>query len=362
MKVGIANLPLHEGSCPKWLFSRMKKLSGAISEIIINEYSPQEFLRRLSNPYFFQGFGCVVGFDFHSSGLTTTLTGALKESLNSLNLGLRVAGGKGQTSRKTPQEIENSSLSITKIKKLQYASKISAKVDNSLVQDGYQLYHHSFFFDEKGNYAIIQQGMNQINQYARRYHWLSDHLTSFIEEPHSAICCDQTNTTLNLTSKQSRETRKISLDLIQDNPQHLYKYFQKQTTLTEFLPNFKRLNMTARHWIKEIDLTPQDKAILQKAYELQPQNYEELVSLKGMGPKKIRALALISDLLYGSQASWQDPVKYSFAHGGKDGTPFPVDKNVYDHSLQTLKQALKNAKLGDKEKLDAIRRLKNFLK
>lgn len=372
MKVAIANLPLHPGACPKWLFPRMKKLSGAMAEIIINEYGPREFLKRISNPFFFQAFGCVVAYDWHSSGLTTTLTAALKEALNQLNLPIQVAGGKGKTSRKIPEEIQNSGLSTNKIKKLQQASKIAAKVDNSVLQDGFQLYHHSFFFDSQGNYAIVQQGMNQTSfrapdqfgcrgQYARRYHWLSDALVSFIEEPHQAICGDWKNTTLDLTSKRSRETRKISLDLVRDNPNYFYKYFTKQMTLLDFQPQFPKLNMTAHHWIKEIDLTKKDKEILNKAYEFQPQNYEELISLEGMGPKKIRALALVADLIYGSQASWKDPVKYSFAHGGKDGTPRAVDKPVYDYSIKTLRQALAEAKLKNKEKLKALKRLNHYL-
>lgn len=357
-------MPLHSGSCPKWLFSRMTALTGEISEIIVNEHSQDEFLRRISNPFFFQALGCLAGYDWHSSGLTTTLTAALKESLNKKDLGLKIAGGKGAASQKTPWEIEkfSSSFNLTenKIKRLIHASRISAKVDNAVLQDAYQLYHHAFVFTEKGKWAVIQQGMNENNQLARRYHWLSDLITDFVEEPHQAICGEKEKEVLDLTAKQSKETRKISLDLVKDNPGHLYSYFSKQTSLNEFFPKFKRLRMTARHWIKEIDLTENDRRILEKAYQLQPENYEELISLKGMGPKKIRALALISNLIYGSEISWRDPVKYSFGHGGKDGTPFPVDKQIYDHSIKFLKEVVNQTELKGKE--GVLKKLNFFLK
>jgi uncharacterized protein len=376
MKTGVANLPLHPGRCPPWLFKRMKVLSGKISELIINEYGTKELLRRLSDPYFFQSLACVIGFDWHSSGTTTTTCGALKESLNKLNTGIQVAGGKGACSRKTPYEIMQSELSTKKIKNLVYASKIAAKVDNSVLQDGFQLYHHSFFFDAKGNYAVVQQGMNNQprhqpdmfgcqGQFARRYHWMSDKITDFVEEPHNAVCCNTKTKALNLTAKKSRQTRKISLDLVKDNPVHIYKHFTNQSSLTEFLPRlnsskFKNLNMTARHWIRNMDLTKRDKEVLEKAYQIQPRNYEELVSLRGMGPKRIRALALVSDLVYGSEASWKDPVKYAFAHGGKDGTPRPVGRKEYDNTIKFMKDAIYQARLGETDRVQAMRRLQNL--
>ncbi|HLD88808.1 MAG TPA: DUF763 domain-containing protein, partial [Candidatus Nanoarchaeia archaeon] len=203
------------------------------------------------------------------------------------------------------------------------------------------------------------------NNFARRYHWLSDSIVDFVEEPHSAICCDSTGETLDLTARQSCETRNISVDLINDNPQHIFKFFEEQKSLLDFFCNKKNskktLMMPARHWIQEIDLTQKDREILNKAYELQPKNYEELISLKGMGAKKLRALALISDLVYGSEASWKDPVKYSFSHGGKDGTPFPVDKPVFDNSINFLKDALESAKIGNDEKTKAIKRLYTYV-
>ncbi len=373
MRTGTANLPLHDGKCPAWLFPRMVKLAGAVSEAVIDEYGSEEFLKRLSNPFWFQALGCVIGYDWHSSGITTTTCGALKEALKKTNLGISAAGGKGKTSKKVPDELMQSDLSTQKIKSLQRASKLAAKVDNAVLQDGHQLYHHSFFFTETGKWAIVQQGMNDFTGYARRYHWLSDALAEkenggngnfanepFVNEPHTAICCDGTNEALDLTARQSAEARKVSLELAKDNPQHIFKYFSrcKQTTLPAFLGNKeKELHMPAHHWIRDIDLTEKDKLILRKAYDFQPEKYEDLILLQGMGPKKIRALALIAHLVYGTELSWKDPVKYSFAHGGKDGTPHPVDKPTFDHSIHTLREAVEQARLGDEEKINAMKRL-----
>ncbi|MFQ6137238.1 MAG: DUF763 domain-containing protein [Candidatus Hydrothermarchaeales archaeon] len=366
-KVGVVNLPLHSGKCPPWLFKRMKKLAGVISEAIVYEYGQEELIRRIADPYFFQALGCALSFDWHSSGLTTTVCGALKEALNAEEHGIAVCGGKGRASRKAPVEIgkasELFSLSTKKSENLVYSSKMAAKVDNSCVQDGYQLYHHSFFLTEKGKWAVVQQGMS--GGYARRYHWLSDNIKEFVEEPHKGICCDRVeDIVLDMTSKDSRDTRETSLDLVRDNPDHLRKYFlpQKQRQLTEFLEDKRvEFGMPPHHPVLEIDMTEAGMKVLKRAYEIQPESYEELVALKGIGPKKIRALALISDLIYGTEPSWKDPVKYSFTHGGKDGYPFPVQRDVYDNSIQTLKDAIEAAKLDDKERYHAIKRLKEFL-
>jgi len=358
MRTGIVNLPLHGGKCPRWLFPRMKKLGGAISEAIIDEFGKEEYLRRLSNPYWFQALGCVVGFDWHSSGLTTTVCGALKEAVNSMDIGITFAGGKGKNSRKTPYEIGNSELSSVKIEKLKYASKITAKVDCSLIQDSYQLYHHVFAFTEKGKWVVIQQGLN--NNYARRYHWLSDNVRKFIEEPHSAICCDRDEgKVLNMTAKQSEENRKVCVDLIKDNPKHLRKYMinQNQTTLEQF-SGVKEFSFSPRHDI--IDMDKINMKTLKKAYEIQPKNYEELVGIKGVGPKTVRSLAMVADVIYGEKASWKDPVKYSFAHGGKDSIPYPVDRKRMDMNTDILKNAVHQANLGKKDKLKALKRLQRL--
>lgn len=359
-KTAVVNLPLHSGSCPKWLFGRMKKLGGVISEIIIDEYGQDEYLRRLADPYFFQALGCVLAFDFHSSGVTTTVCGALKESLNKLNIGVKVAGGKGGTSRKAPDEIERFgdefNLSTDKIDRLVYSSKMSAKVDTSLIQDSFQLYHHCFVLSEKGKWAVIQQGMN--DRYARRYHWISNNIVSFVEEPHNAICSDKKGkNVLNMTAKESREARKVGVDLVRDNPKHLEKYIKKPAQRT--LTNFESFTMSPRHII--IDMDKKNIETLRKAYEIQPKTYEELVAIKGVGPKTIRGLALVSELIYGKKASWKDPVKFSFAFGGKDGYPRPVDKKEMDESARILGDAIRNAEIGDKDKLYAIKRLNKFI-
>lgn len=363
MRTGTVSLPLHSGKAPGWLFERMVKLAACITEVIIYEYGQSEILRRVSEPYWFQAFSCVLGFDWHSSGTTTTTCGAMKMALSPEEHGITVAGGKGSVSRQAPAEIEKSgeifSLSSGRIERLKYSSKMAAKVDNSCVQDGYQLYHHCFFFTEQGDWAVVQQGMNA--DLARRYHWLCDSVSSFVEEPHAGICCDKKETSaLDMTAPDSERARKICLDLIKDNPVHLRKYFapSKQRMLIDFENGFA---LPSHHPVLDIDISETGMEVLKRAYELQPANYEELVSLSGMGPKKIRALALISDLVYGSAPSWRDPVKYSFTHGGKDGFPYPVDREVYDDSIQILHDSLENAKLDRKEKYSAIKRLAEFI-
>jgi len=362
MRTGTVSLPLHGGKAPAWLFKRMVKLAGGITEALVYEYGHDEFLKRISDPYWFQAFSCVLGFDWHSSGTTTTTCGALKMALSPREHGITVAGGKGAVSRKAPDEIEKNgeifSLSTDRIERLKYSSRMAAKVDNSCIQDGYQLYHHCFFFTEKGDWAVVQQGMN--TDYARRYHWLSDSMKNFIE-PKNGICCDRKETNvLDMTAGESESCRRISLDLIKDNPEHLRKYLKpsKQRMLADFETGF---GLPSRHPVLDIDISERGMEVLKRAYELQPKNYEELVSLGGMGPKKIRALALISDLVYGSAPSWRDPVKYSFTHGGKDGFPYPVDREVYDNSIQVLQESLDSARIDKKERYDAIKRLGEFV-
>jgi hypothetical protein len=359
VRTGIADLPLHYGKAPRWLFTRMVKLSRAIVDTIIFEYGQGELLRRLSDPFWFQAFGCLIGFDWHSSGLSTTTCGALKMAISPEEHGIVVAGGKGKTSRKAPEEIakwgEILSLSDEKIERLKYSSRMSAKVDESCVQDYYSIYTHSFIFSEKGEWCTVQQGMK--DKYARRYHWLSDNLKSFVEEPHSGICGERVeNKVLDLTARESGETRKVSLDLVRDNPESLRKHFSGQSLLTEF----DNISLTARHEILNVDISKRGWEFLKNAYELQPQNYEKLVSLRGIGAKSLRALALLSDLLYGTAPSWKDPVKYSFAHGGKDGIPYPVDRQVYDSTIDILRNAVEDAKLGENERYHALKRLAEF--
>jgi hypothetical protein len=372
MRTGVANLPLHGGRAPPWLFKRMVKLAGAVVEAVIYEYDSEELLRRLSDPCWFQAISCVLGFDWHSSGTTTTTTGALKLAIKPEVHGIGVAGGKGKSGRRAPIDIQKTGelfeMSAERIEELKQTSKMAAKVDNALVQDGYQLYHHVLVFTEGGSWAVVQQGMNE--SYARRYHWLSDGVASYVEEPHAAICYqERLDSVLDLTSSESRENREVTLDLVRDGPSHLLRY-KGQRTLADFSGSSERpefapqvhpdLTLPPRHEVIPADLGEDGLKALEIACEIQPERYEDLIALKGMGPKRIRALALISELIYGAETSWKDPAKYSFAHGGKDGYPYPVDRETFDHSITTLSEAVENAKLDKKEKYDAIRRLKTY--
>jgi hypothetical protein len=355
---GVAYLPLHSGKTPRWLFERMVKLSGAIAEIIIDEYGRKEFIKRLSNPFWFQSFSCVIGFDWHSSGTTTTTCGALKIALQENELGIRIAGGKGKNARRVEEEILTSSLSLSEknIERLKYASRMAAKVDTACLQDGYMLYHHVIIFDESGNWAVIQQGMKE--DYARRYHWFSEKVSSFVEEPHCGIIGDRfEGNVLDMTSRENEEIRKASVDIVKDNPARLMKYLP-QKTLVSFLP---AIRMPAHHEIRISDLSKDTLEFLKRAYEFQPKDYEELISLKGCGPAKVRALALLSQILFGEEIKWKDPLKYTFAHGGKDGHPYPIDRKTYDESIEFLKDAIRQAKLNEFEKLNALKRLEKLL-
>ena len=354
-RTGIANLPLHYGKAPRWLFQRMVKLAREITIVIVSDFGAEEMLRRLSHPYWFQAFGCILGFDWHSSGVTTTLCGALKEGVKGLEqeLGLFVAGGKGATSRKTPSEIEvwGDRLSLDPVP-LVYASRMSAKVDSSAIQDGYQLYHHNFLFAANGSWAVVQQGMNEKTRYARRYHWLGEAVSNFVNEPHSAILSDSRGQSLNLVAVES-DTARTSIAEIAVN--------EKPEKMLADLKKIKTLDLPARHQIVTADLHPDSLSkILLSAYERQPHDFEELLGLRGVGPKTIRALSLISELVYGIAPSYRDPARYSFAHGGKDGIPYPVDRKTYDQSIELLQRAIRKTKLGLKEKEEAMGRLRRM--
>jgi len=354
VRTGTANLPLHYGKAPKWLFQRMAKLAREMTTVIVVEFGSQEMLRRLSDPFWFQSFGCVLGFDWHSSGLTTTLCGALKEGLRGLEgeLGFFVAGGKGRTSRKTPEEIESvGHLVEREAQELVYASRMSAKVDTAGLQDGYQIYHHTFVFNQEGSWCVVQQGMNTETRLARRYHWLSEGVEDFVCEPHAAICCDRQGKPLNMVAQESEEARQISTLISHEKPERLVKEIKRLQSL--YLPS--------HHWVSLEEIHPDRlQKIFLSTYERQPQNFEELLGMQGVGPKTIRALSLISELLYGAQPSFKDPVRFSFAHGGKDGHPYPVDRANYDRSIEILETAARRARVGDVEKLAALRRLTSW--
>jgi uncharacterized protein len=355
-RTGIANLPLHGGKAPRWLFERMSRLAREITIAIVDEYGVPELLKRLSDPCWFQALGCVLGYDWHSSGVTTVVCGAIKDGTRGIqsDLGFFVAGGKGGTSRKTPSEIEAVAVNLkADFSRLVYASRMAAKVDNNAVQDGYQLYHHVFFFSSKGEWAVVQQGMNETNLYARRYHWLSDSVTDFVCEPHSGICTESKAEVLNLVAQESGPVRDILPKiLMEDGPDKILVELNK----------IKTLSLPKRHQIEPSDIHPDRLAkIFVHAYEQQPQNFESLLGLEGVGGRTIRALSLISELVYNVPPSLRDPALYSFAHGGKDGIPFPVDKKTYDKSIQLLHTAVEKARIGDKEKIDAIKRLGKWM-
>ena len=370
MRTGIATVPLDYGKCPYWLFERMKRLSRAIVLAIAEEFGAEEILRRLSDPVWFQSLGCVIGFDYNSSGLTTTTLGALKEGLRGLenDLGIFVCGGKGKTSRKTPEQIQNwgefLGWPMEKTDKLVYASKISAKVDSSCVQNPqnpFQIYHHNLIFTKNGQWVVVQQAMSVQIQKARRYHWLSSRISDFVEEPHSGVIADAKIKPLNLTAKGSRENKEISTEIVKEEP----KKFLKDLNLiqTKKLKNLTLMELYDKefHWHpvveEKFDLKRLEKTIF-FAHEARPRNFETLLSLKGIGPKTIRALSLVSEIIYGAKPSYEDPARYSFSVGGKDGTPFFVQKGAYNELLNVVEKGIKKAKISNREKIEAQERLK----
>ncbi len=362
-RAGTADLPLHPGHAPPWLFKRMVSLSRGILTIMVEELGLDTTIDRITDPFWFQSLACVLGFDWHSSGTTTVTTGALATALSDGSLGLYVAGGKGVRSRETPVGIERygtlAGLSSFDIESLKRSSRMAARVDNSALQDGYDLYHHAFFFTETGRWAVVQQGMNPEKRMARRYHWSDASVKErgFVVEPHMAILGEREKTVMDTTSGESEEARRVMVDVVRENPAHLRRLVAEvkklgggQTTLSMWTGE-KHLSLA---WNINWDA-------IKRAYDFQPQNYEELIEIRGMGPKTVRALALISDLIFGSPPSWKDPVKYSFTVGGKDGVPYPVERRTMDETIEIIRQGIEEAKTGNREKLDAIRRLRRIL-
>ena len=371
-RTGFAELPLHSGKAPQWLVKRMIKLAREISTIIIDEYGREVFLQRISDPYWFQAFGCVLGYDWHSSGVTTVVTGVLKSALRPEEHGVAVCGGKGKASMRTLQEIvqvgEEFSLSTGTIERLRYSSRLSAKVDNTAIQAGYPLYHHAFFMTEDGKWAVVQQGMSLKDRTARRYHWLSNNVRRFVVEPHNAIVGDvRREIALDMTARESDGCRERSVDVAKENPRRVARMLKAirpsyQKSLREWIPKGESLR-DAGDYVAEflsMPLTVNWRA-LRRAYEFQPRDYEELLGIRGIGPATIRGLALVSEIIYGEKPSWRDPVKYSFAFGGKDGVPFPVDRRSMDASIQLLKEAVEKARIGDRERLRSLKRLRRLI-
>ncbi|HOE16953.1 MAG TPA: DUF763 domain-containing protein [Syntrophorhabdaceae bacterium] len=352
MKRSITSLPLHYGKAPPWLFQKMKRLSAALTEIILFEFGPSEFLARVADPVWFQALGCAVGFDWHSSGLTTTLCGALKEGVALLgeDASLAVCGGKAKRAIRTPEEIdrygEKWGIDAQHLKTI---SRLCAKIDNTAVQDGYSLYHHTFIFTAHGEWAIIQQGMNGEKRDARRYQWLSKDNLDMTSDPHTGITCDERGAVLNFVAGESAGARGAAVDFAKENPDAMIKAW-KGIALT----------MPERHYISAKDVNEKRLyKMFRLIHESQPDTFKDLIQIQGVGPRTVAALALVSELIYQRPPSFEDPARFSFAHGGKDGYPFPVDRKTYEGSIDFLKTCIDKAKVGDRDKLDALKRLSN---
>jgi len=358
MRQGTANLPLHGGHAPRWLFERMVKMSAEIAGWIVVEQGTAELFRRLSDPVWFQAFGAVMGMDWHSSGVTTTVCGALKEGLakRGNELGVFVAGGKGKVSRRTPHELlDYGNRTGIDGARLAYNSRMAAKVDSAAIQDGFGIYHHSFFVTSEGEWAVVQQGMRGNDGTARRYHWLGSQVSDFVNEPHAAIASDKSGQlVLNMVAGESAGARAVSTEFARQEPRVVDKEIARVITMA----------LPTRHWVDiKQDINPAHlRKVMLSTYEANPQNYEQLLAIPGVGPKSVRALALIADVIYESPASMRDPARFSFAHGGKDGHPYPVNRAVYDQSVEWLRDAVAKARIGHSERLKALRRLADWQK
>ena len=384
---GYADLPLHTGLVPKWLADRMKLLGTQIVESILLNYGKKEVLTRLSDPLWFQSLGSVLGMDWHSSGITTSVMYALKRGINerAREFGLCVCGGRGKYSRKTPEELlflaDATGLDGDS---LVNASRLTAKVDGNALQDGFQLYMHNFILSDEGDWVVVQQGMNTKSQTARRYHWSSENLRSFVEEPHSGVTGENQGKILNLTASAAKETRGSILSLTHENPDKMLREIAKITgqdyvrqmefdfegshSLTRKAPdlqekeilirNDRNLVMPSRHEVRSEDVDLKRLgAVLATAYESNNQNFESLLLTPGLGPRTLQSLTLVSEVIYGTPSRFSDPARFSFAHGGKDGHPFPVPLKIYDESIRILGESIEKSKLGYNDKSDCLRRL-----
>jgi uncharacterized protein len=343
-----ADLPLHYGKVPPWLFERMAKLGGAIIESLILNYGKSAVLHRLSDPAWFQALGCVLGMDWHSSGITTSVMGALKKALNPKfhELGIYVCGGKGKYSRQTPAELlalaDKTGLNGTELVR---SSKLSAKVDNTAIQDGFQLYLHSFVVSDEGEWAVVQQGMNDGSGMARRYHWHSAQMKSFTEEPHTFIYGQNQGLILNLTHTEAAGTKSGILSLIKEEP-------------FAIVSEAKKIIMPPHHEVRESDVNLKRLGtVLAVAHERELRDFDSLLLLEGLGPRTLQSLTLVSEVIHGTPARFSDPARFSFAHGGKDGHPFPVPLTIYDETISVLRDSVEKAKIGEADKQQAIKNL-----
>ncbi|HMJ71158.1 MAG TPA: DUF763 domain-containing protein [Cyclobacteriaceae bacterium] len=343
-----ADLPLHYGQVPPWLAQRMSKLGGAIIESIILQYGQSEALTRLSDPLWFQAFGCVLGMDWHSSGITTSVMGALKKAMNPKfnEYGIYFCGGKGKHSRQTPSELaafgERTGLDGSALIR---SSRLTAKVDNTTIHDGFQIYLHTFIVTKTGEWSVVQQGMNELSGMARRYHWHSSQMRSYLEEPHTFIFGKNQGQILNLTDLQATAAKDSILKITREEPRYM-------------LPEIRKIVMPSHHNVRAADVNLKRLgSILALAHDMQHHNFESFLLMEGVGPRTIQSLALVSEVIHGAPSRFTDPARFSFAHGGKDGHPFPVPLKTYDETIQLLQTSVEKAKIGDSEKQQAIKNL-----
>ena len=367
-RAGSADLPLHGGRVPLWLAGRMTRLGSVIAEAIVHHYGRDEFLRRLAQPFWFQSFGAVMGMDWHSSGVTTSVIGALKRGLEPLSgeLGIHVCGGRGKQSRKTPAELTaiGERVGIDGAG-LANVSRLVAKVDSAAVQDGFDLYLHGFIVTDDGRWTIVQQGMNDASRTARRYHWLSEGLKSFVEEPHNAIDGAHQGEIVNLTDRRADASRRTQLDLLSSlGPDRLTRELVAIEAKPQKPPpdpiqlTLPHLVMPARHDVRASDvLEPRLHATFRAAADRGPADFAELLLVPGVGARTVRALAMVAEVVHGAPYRFTDPARFSFAHGGKDRHPFPVPLKVYDETISVMKVAVQKAKLGQDDELAALKRL-----
>ncbi|HIP85334.1 MAG TPA: DUF763 domain-containing protein [Pyrodictium sp.] len=380
---GVAELPLHSGKVPPWMANYMKKLARAIVEVIVEEYGPREIVRRLADPIWFQAFNNAIGMDWDSSGSTTVTLGILRQVADeNPHLGIVVVGGKGRLAVRVPEELprraERLCVSSSKVEEALLASRLAAKTDNVLLQDGYQLYHHTLIMSEDGLWAIVQQGMNVEVKLARRYHWLGPRTSTV--EPHSGIASvRREQAVLDLTSKRSIGARNVILDLVRQEPRKTVKeVFEAYRLLKGIIPitswlTGEKSDHAKRDVIVKV-YKPQARPprhlepILRKLYEISPRNIEELLLVEGVGPAVLRSLALVSELIYGAEVSHKDPVtspldpfRYAYIVGGKDGVPFKFDPKLAEQVVKFLEDVIERARIGDRERLHVLRRLRRLL-
>jgi hypothetical protein len=350
---GFADLPLHGGRVPPWLAERMEKLGTAITESIVTEYGAEAFLSRLSNPFWFQALGCVMGMDWHSSGITTSVLGALKCGVNprAKELGIYFCGGRGKQSRKTPAELlsvaDACGLNGTELVR---TSRLAAKIDNNAIADGFQIYLHSFVITAKGDWAVVQQGLNDVTGLARRYHWHSASVRDFTSEPHSGIIGRNKGEILNLVDRRARPAQNALLEIARTSPE-------------KTLATAEKLTMPRHHDVRaeNIDLRRLG-AVLATSYDRQLQDFASLLLVENLGPRTLQTLALIAEVVHGAPSRFRDPARFSFALGGKDRHPFPVPLKTYDESLAFLRRALDSAQLGYTEKMEGFKRLDGLVR